>query len=206
MWRRQRCGYGSGAACVTPRNTQMIGFLRISKCDWQACYMPMTGELPGGGCGCSRICRYGSGAAGAAESLTSHSQIWKRNIDSRNSCFVPLQANFLEVDVAAPEYADVEAVLLDPSCSGSGTVHSRMDFLLPSQWQGGGAAANEVSRTDVWHAADCHEALCWVRTCCISSDLRRRPAPSIHAAPKCIMKFCSIVVAAPSICLRSATL
>ncbi len=40
----------------------------------------------------------------------------------------------------------MQAVLLDPSCSGSGTVHSRMDFLLPSQWQAGGAAANEVCR------------------------------------------------------------
>ena len=31
------------------------------------------------------------------------------------------------------EFAEVRGVILDPSCSGSGTAHSRMDHLLPSQ-------------------------------------------------------------------------
>ena len=42
------------------------------------------------------------------------------------------QADFLALDPEAPQYAAVRAVLLDPSCSGSGTSFSRMDFLLPS--------------------------------------------------------------------------
>jgi 16S rRNA C967 or C1407 C5-methylase (RsmB/RsmF family) len=58
---------------------------------------------------------------------------------------VHLQADFLATDTAAPEFADVQAVLLDPSCSGSGTAHSRMDFLLPSQWQNQGSPADEVN-------------------------------------------------------------
>lgn len=31
------------------------------------------------------------------------------------------------------ELSEVKGVILDPSCSGSGTRHSRMDHLLPSQ-------------------------------------------------------------------------
>ncbi|KAJ1849483.1 hypothetical protein LPJ70_000450 [Coemansia sp. RSA 2708] len=38
-------------------------------------------------------------------------------------------ADFLELDPLAPEYADVERVLLDPSCSGSGIVN-RLDELV----------------------------------------------------------------------------
>ena len=41
-------------------------------------------------------------------------------------------ADFLATDPEAPEFAGVEAVLLDPSCSGSGTAFTRMDWLLPS--------------------------------------------------------------------------
>ena len=61
------------------------------------------------------------------------------------------QGDFLEVDVAAAEWETVTAVMLDPSCTGSGTALSRMDFLLPSTWQTGDAArqaaAAEVSPT-----------------------------------------------------------
>ena len=42
------------------------------------------------------------------------------------------QADFLALDPEAPQYQAVRAVLLDPSCSGSGTSFSRMDYLLPS--------------------------------------------------------------------------
>lgn len=41
-------------------------------------------------------------------------------------------ADFLATDPEAPEYRSVCAALLDPSCSGSGTAFSRMDYLLPS--------------------------------------------------------------------------
>lgn len=40
--------------------------------------------------------------------------------------------DFLSVDPSSPQYASVDAILLDPSCSGSGTAVSRMDYLLPS--------------------------------------------------------------------------
>ncbi|KAF5830704.1 S-adenosyl-L-methionine-dependent methyltransferase [Dunaliella salina] len=38
----------------------------------------------------------------------------------------------LSLDPASPEFAQVQGVILDPSCSGSGTVFTRMDHLLPS--------------------------------------------------------------------------
>ena len=44
-----------------------------------------------------------------------------------------IQADFLSVDLTSAEFAEVRGVILDPSCSGSGTAHSRMDHLLPSQ-------------------------------------------------------------------------
>ena len=40
------------------------------------------------------------------------------------------RADFLEVNPADPEYAGVRAVLLDPSCSGSGTAGTRGDYLI----------------------------------------------------------------------------
>lgn len=45
------------------------------------------------------------------------------------------QADFLTEDPLAPEFAAVRGVILDPSCSGSGTIFSRMDYLLPSNNQ-----------------------------------------------------------------------
>ena len=44
-----------------------------------------------------------------------------------------LQADFLSLDMASEELCEVRGVILDPSCSGSGTRHSRMDHLLPSK-------------------------------------------------------------------------
>lgn len=38
--------------------------------------------------------------------------------------------DFLKVDPFAKDYQRVQGILLDPSCSGSGTSHTRMDFLL----------------------------------------------------------------------------
>ena len=40
------------------------------------------------------------------------------------------RADFLQVDPLDPEYAGVRAVLLDPSCSGSGTAGTRGDYLI----------------------------------------------------------------------------
>jgi putative methyltransferase len=42
------------------------------------------------------------------------------------------RGDFLAVDPTEADFKSVSAVLLDPSCSGSGTVFSRMDHLLPS--------------------------------------------------------------------------
>lgn len=47
------------------------------------------------------------------------------------SIIEPRCMDFLSVDPSTP----VDAILLDPSCSGSGTFLSRMDFLLPSASQ-----------------------------------------------------------------------
>ncbi len=46
-----------------------------------------------------------------------------------------LQADFLSLDMESSELSEVRGVILDPSCSGSGTTHSRMDHLLPSKGQ-----------------------------------------------------------------------
>ncbi|KAL4452334.1 hypothetical protein ABPG75_007996 [Micractinium tetrahymenae] len=49
-----------------------------------------------------------------------------------SSIISPRHADFLGIDPEAPEFKGVRGVLLDPSCSGSGTAFSRMDYLLPS--------------------------------------------------------------------------
>ncbi|KAG2301299.1 hypothetical protein Bca52824_029950 [Brassica carinata] len=40
--------------------------------------------------------------------------------------------DFLSLDPEDPSFAKVRAILLDPSCSGSGTITDRLDHLLPS--------------------------------------------------------------------------
>jgi len=57
---------------------------------------------------------------------------------------VLLQADFLSLDMCSDELREVRGVILDPSCSGSGTCHSRMDDLLPSKSQAG--AEQEAAR------------------------------------------------------------
>ncbi|XP_057728175.1 25S rRNA (cytosine-C(5))-methyltransferase NSUN5 isoform X1 [Arachis stenosperma] len=47
-----------------------------------------------------------------------------------------LNEDFLNIDPKAPSYSKVKAILLDPSCSGSGTAASRLDHLLPSKAAG----------------------------------------------------------------------
>lgn len=48
------------------------------------------------------------------------------------TCIDARHADFLSTDPEAPEFGGVRAALLDPSCSGSGTAFTRMDYLLPS--------------------------------------------------------------------------
>ena len=43
---------------------------------------------------------------------------------------VPEQGDFLEINPADPKFARVRCVLLDPSCSGSGTAATRGDYLI----------------------------------------------------------------------------
>jgi len=59
---------------------------------------------------------------------------------------VPTQADFLTVDPADPKYARVRAILLDPSCSGSGMV-TRVDHGAQGG-AGGGMLLPDVSAED----------------------------------------------------------
>ncbi|XP_040968828.1 25S rRNA (cytosine-C(5))-methyltransferase NSUN5 isoform X2 [Gossypium hirsutum] len=54
--------------------------------------------------------------------------------------------DFLSLDPKDPPYSKVRAILLDPSCSGSGTVAERLDHLLPSHAAGQSANVDETER------------------------------------------------------------
>ncbi|KAH1067491.1 hypothetical protein J1N35_032478 [Gossypium stocksii] len=54
--------------------------------------------------------------------------------------------DFLSLDPKDPSYSKVRAILLDPSCSGSGTVAERLDHLLPSHAAGQSANVDETER------------------------------------------------------------
>ncbi|MCO5557706.1 hypothetical protein L7F22_011277 [Adiantum nelumboides] len=43
-----------------------------------------------------------------------------------------MHQDFLKLDVNDPSLSQVKGIILDPSCSGSGTVYRRLDHLLPS--------------------------------------------------------------------------
>ncbi|XP_058781099.1 25S rRNA (cytosine-C(5))-methyltransferase NSUN5-like isoform X3 [Vicia villosa] len=47
-----------------------------------------------------------------------------------------LNEDFLNINPKDPSYSKLKAILLDPSCSGSGTAASRLDHLLPSKAAG----------------------------------------------------------------------
>ncbi|MBA0806883.1 hypothetical protein Gohar_022726 [Gossypium harknessii] len=55
-------------------------------------------------------------------------------------------SDFLSLDPKDPPYSKVRAILLDPSCSGSGTVAERLDHLLPSHAAGQSANVDETER------------------------------------------------------------
>ncbi|OMO86509.1 Bacterial Fmu (Sun)/eukaryotic nucleolar NOL1/Nop2p [Corchorus olitorius] len=57
-----------------------------------------------------------------------------------------LHGDFLSLDPNDPPYSKVRAILLDPSCSGSGTVAERLDHLLPSYAAGQAANIDEAER------------------------------------------------------------
>lgn len=57
-----------------------------------------------------------------------------------------LEGDFLSLDPNDPSYKKVRAILLDPSCSGSGTAIDRLDHLLPSNAPG--HASNSFTETE----------------------------------------------------------
>ena len=75
-------------------------------------------------------------------------------------------ADFLALEPSAPEFANIDAVLLDPSCSGSGTSFSRMDHLLPS------AASRATGEAAVAHTDPRVEALAAFQTAALMQALR----------------------------------
>uniref|UniRef100_A0A0D9VDT4 SAM-dependent MTase RsmB/NOP-type domain-containing protein n=1 Tax=Leersia perrieri TaxID=77586 RepID=A0A0D9VDT4_9ORYZ len=57
-----------------------------------------------------------------------------------------INGDFLDIDSNDPSYAKVRAILLDPSCSGSGISTERLDHLLPSHSRGDQDDASISSR------------------------------------------------------------
>ncbi|XP_042511668.1 25S rRNA (cytosine-C(5))-methyltransferase NSUN5-like [Macadamia integrifolia] len=57
-----------------------------------------------------------------------------------------LHGDFLNLNPKDPLYSKVRAILLDPSCSGSGTAADRLDHLLPSQTKGHSVVAVDTER------------------------------------------------------------
>uniref|UniRef100_A0A0E0CHZ7 SAM-dependent MTase RsmB/NOP-type domain-containing protein n=1 Tax=Oryza meridionalis TaxID=40149 RepID=A0A0E0CHZ7_9ORYZ len=57
-----------------------------------------------------------------------------------------INGDFLDIDNNDPSYAEVRAILLDPSCSGSGISTERLDHLLPSHSRGDQDDASTSSR------------------------------------------------------------
>jgi len=52
------------------------------------------------------------------------------HVNAGKSIVAALRGDFLQVDPFDPKYARVKCVLLDPSCSGSGTAATRGDYLI----------------------------------------------------------------------------
>ncbi|XP_050364449.1 25S rRNA (cytosine-C(5))-methyltransferase NSUN5 [Argentina anserina] len=57
-----------------------------------------------------------------------------------------LHGDFLQLNPEDPAYSKVRAILLDPSCSGSGTASARLDHLLPSSAPDHSADFTETER------------------------------------------------------------
>lgn len=59
-----------------------------------------------------------------------------------------LHEDFLKLDPSSLSLSTVKAILLDPSCSGSGTSHRRLDHLLPSSVNGQNLDAFDMQRLE----------------------------------------------------------
>ncbi|KAH0990207.1 hypothetical protein GBA52_001690 [Prunus armeniaca] len=57
-----------------------------------------------------------------------------------------VHGDFLDLNPEDPPYSKVRAILLDPSCSGSGTASARLDHLLPSSAPGQAADFTSTER------------------------------------------------------------
>ncbi|KAK1264367.1 hypothetical protein QJS04_geneDACA022444 [Acorus gramineus] len=57
-----------------------------------------------------------------------------------------IHGDFLETNTEDPLYSNIRAVLVDPSCSGSGTIAERLDHLLPSYIKGGHTSDVDAER------------------------------------------------------------
>ena len=88
--------------------------------------------------------------------------------------------DFLAIDPSEKEFADVDAVLLDPSCSGSGTAYSRMDHLLPS------AASKAVGADAIAYRDQRVEALSQFQTSAL------RHALNFPGAKRVVYSTCSL--------------
>ncbi|KAM0902808.1 hypothetical protein ACQ4PT_019077 [Festuca glaucescens] len=67
--------------------------------------------------------------------VTAYDILFGQSFTSNNLPFVDVETvngDFLDIDSNDPSYAEVLAILLDPSCSGSGISTERLDHLLPS--------------------------------------------------------------------------
>ena len=70
------------------------------------------------------------------------------------------------MDLTEPRFAAVKGLLLDPSCSGSGTAHSRMDHLLQFSQHEENSAEDADGRVAALAAfqASCHY-FAWTSYC-----------------------------------------
>ncbi|XP_021738937.1 probable 28S rRNA (cytosine-C(5))-methyltransferase [Chenopodium quinoa] len=57
--------------------------------------------------------------------------------------------NFLNIDPEDPAYSKLRAILLDPSCSGSGTAAERLDHLLPSHMNNKAGVSDVIRLTNL---------------------------------------------------------
>ena len=90
------------------------------------------------------------------------------------------RGDFLAVDPTEADFKNVSAVLLDPSCSGSGTVFSRMDHLLPS------AASKAVGAEAIAYKDDRVTALANFQTTAL------RHALTFPAVKRVVYSTCSL--------------